>query len=410
VTVSAPLDPALLGPERPRLDKLSLQILEDAPGRLDVTLSVLLDPASADERAAVEAFAPEDRLLDVRYLVEMNLAAERDELARRFEAMYRRHPVRAALTSDALEVVPDDRLRDAFMPIAAQGSSIFRRLLQPRQLLNYAAADAPCVRAALRSALERAHLVAVKSPVSLFPWTFLYDGAELDETNLTTFDASRFWGLRHQIQEEIEGASRRVRLSRPPRIVAAVSPDVDPGGEHREGPLGRLAAEHPESVHWIASAEALRRSLADFQGDCLYFYGHAAQGNPPTPTTSYLLIDGFKLTVDRIDQAGGPRFQKELVLAFLNGCETTPLHVWSKDSLAGFLCLQGDHRVCCVTTFAEVPIAFGRRFGQLLWERFLGGARLGEALLEARREMVRRYNSPLGLLYALFGRVETRFG
>jgi hypothetical protein len=98
------------------------------------------------------------------------------------------------------------------------------------------------------------------------------------------------------------------------------------------------------------------------------------------------------------------------VFVFLNGCETTPLNVWNKNSLAGLLCLQGQCRVCCVTSFAEVPVAFGRRFGQLFWARFLAGATVGQALLGARRDLLDELNNPLGLLYTLFGRAEARLG
>lgn len=408
--------PGLEPQERPLQDKLTIEIDEDEAGRLLVTLFVPLDRDAPAEHVAIDLFRPVRDTLDIQYTVEMNLNAERNELVTRFADIYhnRRQPIGELLTGSALEPVPEDALRRAFMPIAAQGASTFRRLLQPDEedttIDGYGRKDASYIWAALRSALARAQPVAVRSPVRLFPWTFLYTGEALEETDLSTLDMTRFWGFQRPIQEEVEGMARRVRLPRPPQIVAAVSRDVDPDGEHAAGPLGRLAAERPDVVQWVYSSKELRDSLADFPGDCLYFYGHAMQRDPPTPTTSCLKLEGFEVTVDQIERAPGPRFRKDLVLAFLNGCETAPVNVWSRASLAGLLCLREKGRVCCVTTFAEVPIAFARRFGQLFWERFLGGATVGNALLQARRELLQSFNNPLGLLYSLFGRVETRLG
>ncbi|UQA57091.1 CHAT domain-containing protein [Polyangium aurulentum] len=412
--VGEPFESSLLGPERPLLPKLAVHLLEDEPGTLDVTLTIPLDPNEPDERAAIEQFAPEDRTLDVRYLARINLAAEREELSRRFAETYRKHPIRKHLTAPELGQVPDELLRDAFTPIAAQGHSVFQRLFEPPDergaLLSHGEDDDPLVRRALASALARPHRVVLKSPLSLFPWAMLYDDARIDENDLSTFDARRFWGFRHVLQEEIPGAAMAVRLPQAPRVVAAVCPEVDAADEHRQGPLGKLAEARPDGVSWLGSAEALRRELANFDGDCLYFYGHAVQADPPTPTTSYLRLDGINLTAYAIRKDGGPNFKRRPVLAFLNGCETKPLHVWDESSIAGLLCLRGGGRVCAVTTFAEVPVAFGRRFGQLFWERFLGGDNVGVSLQRARAAMLEQYQNPLGLLYALLGRAETRLG
>lgn len=413
-TRSEPLDPALIGPDRPIADKLTLQILPEDRDHLDVTLGLVLDPSQPDEQAAIDAFAP-DGCLEVRHLAELNLEAERNALSDRFTHLYRKSELAADLRAPQLVSLREpaekaNQLRRAMMPVAVRGRSVYRRLLEPGELLNYSDADAPLVRAALRSALRRDHLVVIKSPVSLFPWTFLYGGEGLDKDDLTTLDLTRFWGFRHQIQEEVEGASPRVRLPGAPVIAAAVSPDQDAAAEHRRGPLGKLAEGAPERVQWIDSAAKLRGAITHFPGDCLYFFGHALQDDPPTPTTSALRLQDLDVTVEEICEERGPRFDRPLVLVFLNGCETTPLNVWNKDSFVGLLCLRGDRRVCCVSTFAEVPAAFARRFAQRFWERFLDKATLGAALLGARRDLLEELLSPLGLVYTLFGRIETRIG
>lgn len=396
-------DEAALKDERPLYEKLVTWIDEDSPGVLYVRVGVRLDARSRAERLARAAFAP-DSTLDLCYCVEMNLAAERRVLVDRIHTMYRRHPIHTALTAARLAAIPDDQLRAAFAPIAAQGASIFRRLFQPDRFESHTDEDAPILRAALRSALSREQILVIKSPEPLFPWAFLYDGA-FDELDLRTLDLGHFWGFHHQIQEEVDGVSRHVRISAPPAVVAAVCPAVDRAGEHRNGPLGKLAEDR---ITWVDSVVALEKKLGAFDADCLYFFGHAAQDDPPIPTTSYLTVNGLPLTVERVARENGPRFTKPLVLAFLNGCGTGPLNTWNRDSVAGFLCFAGNRRVACVTTFAEVPAAFASALAQRFWTGFLAGRMLGESLRDARRALLAEYNNPLGLLYTVLGRVETR--
>lgn len=407
--VSNPLHQDLFGPDMPQFTKFAIHLLEDGRNTLDVTLTIPLDSRKPAEQAAIEQFAPTDATLDVHYVVRMNLAAERQELSRRFSETYRKHPIRKQLTSSEIERLSVDHVRDAFGLIAVQGNSIYHRLFEPRMhpslLLNYDDDEAPIIWAAVRSALARRQRIVIKSPLSLFPWNFLYDDNTIDENDLSSFEPRRFWGFCHVIQEEVAGTAMAVRLPRSPRIVAAVCPDVDAGGRHRDGPLG-----HRSDVEWIGSTEQLKQALQSFDADCLYFYGHAVQNDPPTPTTSYLMLDGMKLTASTIEKAGGPRFNKRPMFVFLNGCETQPLNVWDDSSIVGLFCLHSGTRVCCVTTFAEVPVSFGVAFAHAFWEGFLKGVNAGGALLSARIKMLDDYNNPIGLLYNLFGRVETRLG
>ncbi len=416
-TRSEAIDPALLGHDRPIYDKQTVHIQPDQGGQLDVTVSLVLDPRQPAEQAAIDAFAPDGRL-DLRYSVELDLGAERDTLASRLEETYRKSEIAATLRLDELVELRnegthsrEDDLRKAMMPVALLGRSVHRRLFQPETFRNFADTDADTVRSALRSALCRDSLVVMQSPVSLFPWMFLYDDDKLQKDDRTTLELGRFWGFRHQIQDEIKGTSPRVRLAKPPLIVAAISSDLDVNDEHRAGPLGQFAARAPEHVQWIDSALTLRDRLRKFSGDCLYFFGHALQADPPTPTTSVLRLNGYDVSVEEISGAGTPAFEQPLVLAFLNGCETTPLNRWNQDSFAGCLCFRGNHHVCCITTFAEVPDAFARQFAQRFWYHLLEeNETVGAALLRARVDLLQQFNNPLGLLYTLLGKIETRIG
>lgn len=391
----------LLGASRPLLPKLEIRI-QELDDELDVLLTVPLDPSLPDEKAALDRFGGD---LEIQHRSKVNLKAERQALAKTITDAYRSATVGAAMRADPLVRIDDDDLREAFMPVAVQGASLRRRLISPAEaeLEQYSEADRRVAKLALTSALRREHWVVITSPSRLFPWAFLYDGEGLKKDDLTSLDFGRFWGFRHEIQEQIEGLAMRRTLPAKPRVIAAVSKDVDPLGEHGQSALAGA------DVDWVTSADELKSRLSTLDGDCFYFYGHAIQRDPPTPTTSELKMDGFGVTVEEVQAESGPRVSKDLVLVFLNGCGTSPLNEWSTSSFAGLLCLGGQRKVCCVATFAEVPAAFARMFAAKVWDRFLvKRERIGAALLMARREMMREWNHPMGLLYGLLGKIETR--
>lgn len=392
---------ALLAEDAPMWEKLYAWLHQSSPDVVSVVLLVRLDTSSPAERVAADLFADDDGTLTVRYHVAIKLADERKDLAEKIHAAYKR----AALTAAPLTRVAEDTLRSLFAPIAELGASIFRQLFQPHRFDSHADEDAPLLRDALRSVFSRELMIVLQSPEPLFPWAFLYGGERFDELDSRTIDFGCFWGFRHQIQEELDGVSRRRCISAPPAIVAAICPIADSAGEHRRGPLGQIPKDR---VIWLSSVLALERELRAFDADCLYFFGHAVQEGSPTLSTSCVKLDGIKLTVERLDRAGGLRFAKPLVLAFLNGCSTGPLNTWNSKSVAGFLCFGGMHRIACVTSIFDVPAAFASALAQRFWADFLAGRMLGEALRDARRALLAEYNNPLGLLYAVLGRVETR--
>lgn len=116
---------------------------------VEVRLSLPLDDASSDERAA--HLLAQDGRLDVRYLVEMDLRAERATLAGQLVEMYRTDLGRR-LAASAQLARPE--LRRFIEPLALQGWSILDRLLfsaTPRDYPDHL----ELVRRAVRSALAR---------------------------------------------------------------------------------------------------------------------------------------------------------------------------------------------------------------------------------------------------------------
>jgi hypothetical protein len=400
--LGGPIDARAFASARPTRSKVSLHVVRALDDGVEIRLSLPLDDASIDERAA--HLLAQDGRLDVRYLVEMDLRAERAALARQLAAMYRTDVGRRLAASAQLTQA---ELRRILAPLAEQGWSILHRLLfsaVPRGYPDHV----EVVQRAVRSALSRPQIIDVVSDEPLFPWALLFDGRDFDSTDLSTLDPERFWGFQHEIQERSEGTSPLCRLPARPKIVTSVCSQVDATGWHSAAthPLVRYANTVPS-----ATVTELRQMLGDFEGDCLYFFGHAGHDSDrPIPATSWIKLRGVQLTVATLQARQAPSFRNELVVVFLNGCRTSPLGAWNAGSLLGHLCKHGRGRVCCVATVAEVPEELAAQLARYFWEAFVFERRpIGQALLEARRAMLRQPpHSPLGLVYTLLGRVDTR--
>jgi hypothetical protein len=399
--LGGPIDSRLFASARPTRPKVSLHVRWVDANEVEVRLSLPLDETSADERA-VSPLAQDGRL-DVRYLVEMDIRAERAALARQLAAMYR-----TAEGQHLVGTIPltPAQLRRVLAPLALQGWSILDRLLfsaAPRGYPDHA----ELVQRAVRSALSRPQIIDVVSSEPLFPWALLFDGRAFNPTELSTLDPERFWGFQHEIQERSEGTSPLCQLPARPKIVKSVCSEADAQGWH-------AASTHPlvryDHVVTSATVPDLEQMLGSFESDCLYFFGHAGHdSDPPVPATSWIKLRGVQLTVATLQARRAPRFGNELVVVFLNGCRTSPLGAWNAGSLLGYLCKYGGGRVCCLATVAEVPEDFAAQLARYFWEGFVFERRpIGQALLEARRAMLRDPpHSPLGLVYTLLGRADT---
>ena len=406
---SRAIDPLLLGPGSPDRPKIALHLYPDPvdTNSLDVLLSVPLDPRLDEDAALIQDFGT--HTLDVHYSVRLNLANERKALASKLLSLYN-SPEGGILRQDPLQCLTQEQLRKVLCPLADQGWSIFHRLFDIREPRGFSRSDGPRVAAGARKILDRGHpwvIKVLRGNELLFPWAFLFDDERFSPTNLSTLDPSRFLGFRCEIQEDMETLASRIKLPSSPSIVAAICPQVD-GGRHH-------APDHPlqksnVTLIPVTSAPDLGDQLADFNGDCLYFYGHSQNSSHSVPHDSWVQLNGVKLSVTDLDSRYcAPRFHQDLVVAFLNGCRTSPLGQWNDSSVVGFLCRHGDHRLCCVATVAEVPQSFAAEFARHFWDAFLlQGQPIGQSLLFARRTMLQQKQNPLGLVYTLFGRVDTR--
>ena len=381
-----------------------------------VQVRVELNDRHEKEAEALRLFGGGRTALDLKYRVEINLASHRERMLRLIDRLYAftedeaQRETALAMRKDVLLPIGDAAVRNAFMPIEVEGRNLFRRLFYHVDSFEQRnPSDTQLLREVLRSVFARENAIVVETTRSELPWAFLYDDVELDPDNATTLDPARFWGFRHQLQEEVEGVEgAHVNLSYPPHLAAALCPRVDPLGEHIQQVFTPCPGRDFE-LRLVEDREDLLSLLAaPFEHDCFYFCGHAHHDDPPLPTTSAILFDQLRVTVDDIDNRGGPLFQKNPVVAFLNGCETSQLGTWSKDTVVGFLCRKSPARLCAITTTGRVPAAFARAIGIQFWRRFLAHASVGEALHGARLSLYEKYRNPLGLVYSILGRAETR--
>lgn len=395
----------------PKSEKLSINIQGSKEGPLTLWLVVPLDEERPAEAKAKKYFVAEgEKDICVEYTVNINLAAEMKAFSGTLKKLCRSN-IGQRMGQDSLAKLSSAELGELLDTVIEQGRNVFHLLFENRgmEIRNYSGDSEQIVRAAIKSALAHPKIISIKSPVPLFPWAFLHDDPNYVPANRSTIDPLNFWGFKHQIQEQLDCTSPYIQLPPNPKIITAICPYVDKMGWHYD-------AEHPFKkvncqVVSTPSTTDLGNSLKSFEGDCLYFFGHAFHPEEePVASESWLKMLGVKLTVAQLmqDYQPAPKFKNPLVVAFFNGCRTAPLRVWNDNTIVGFLCMHGDNRLCCIASVAEVPETFAAAFAKKFWEQFLIERNtIGRALLSARLQLLNEWNNPFGLLYSLFGRVDT---
>jgi hypothetical protein len=251
---------------------------------------------------------------------------------------------------------------------------------------------------------------------TLFPWTLLFD---CRLTGKEPWDEcwKRCLAFRHQIEDLQDWASCADSIDREGRTHVAVCPRVDFKRVHRNKP-------HPFSdsgpappgfvVHQIRTRGELSECLGEVDGVIVSFFGHADSTVPDDAMRNYIEINMERLTVAQLQEGKSPRYQREVVFVFLNGCEVASMSLRSitPNTLVGRLGqleeseegMASRGRVHCLTTCHKLPSTFGALFARHFWNRFCNGESVGQALLESRRFMANNYANPFGLLYSLFGK------
>ncbi|WP_245234702.1 CHAT domain-containing protein [Streptomyces flavochromogenes] len=293
-------------------------------------------------------------------------------------------------------------------------------------------------REALRHVLrEPAEIQVCRTELNdlVFPWALLYDNAVESDAALepcaagwervrqdptarscpegavhplNTLCPYGFWGFRHIIEQPPSvRRGRRIRLragregTRPSLTVArshALAGDV--ATRHLSVLRGSFA-----ELRVCDRKQALRQSLTDTPGDCLYFYGHGRRpqaGEVSTPTV--LEIGG----TDRIlpedlnawgEDPGWDGWERVAPLVFLNGCHTADHD--ARSWLPFVTAFAGLQAAGVVGTEITVEQGLAGRFAERFWELLLAGHDVGSALHQVRMELLGQGNV-LGLAYTAY--------
>ena len=130
--------------------------------------------------------------------------------------------------------------------------------------------------------------------------------------------------------------------------------------------------------------------------DILYFYTHGGTQE----LEPYLEVSDGRITSNTLESKLGTGTLTHNPLVFLNGCATGD---YGPES---FVSLIDDFRnagACGVIgTECAIPEMFAEEFAMKLFPRLFRGERLGEAMLELRREFLIDYKNPLALVYSLY--------
>lgn len=408
--------------DKDRRDRISVFIIPCNNDKLCVRLSIAFDTNLPAEYIMSSFGKNTTDCHQIEYTVSMAFKGEKQQLRSLIKGIYGkkdRENKDNILRSPNLVKLSIDKLNEILTPIAIVGASMFHRLFLDTSIKfqNLSSNLGQAIRTAIISAFNRANIISItidnydttNTDIGyLFPWSFLYDDISFDGSDRSKLDPKKFWGFKYELQTDIKHTTSAINLPPSPKILTAICPNVDTNHWHS-------ATDHPftnysENIKTICSIGDLGTALANFQEDCFYFFGHAYHNNNSTPTQSWLKLLGQELTVDKLNRIyHAPHFEKEPVLGFFNGCDTTPLEEWNESTIVGFLCQRSDKRLCCITTVAEIPDVFAAEFAKHFWVEFLQNkTTIGTAILLARKKMLEDWNNPLGLLYSLFGYVDTK--
>ncbi len=241
-------------------------------------------------------------------------------------------------------------------------------------------------------------------------------------TEETVVCPRHFWGFQHIVEVPAQQVTRLgdtpperahvVTCSTPVKLVLGQHAGLQLAGRHLEQLQETLqAAPLPAVLAPAADRDSLLKSLkVNPPPDIVYLYCHARagsrlDGNPREPKEPHLeLGPPGKPGWITASQVAGPEWPHR-PLIFLNGCGTAAFDSTKPAQLILNLGARGAGGV--IGTEVTIWEALATEMGLRFLTGFLGQRPAGEALLEARRALLGKYN-PLGFVYTLYGPAELR--
>lgn len=243
-------------------------------------------------------------------------------------------------------------------------------------------------------------------------------------TERTVACPRHFWGFRHIVEVPPQQV---VRLGETPRPLPPAIPSGDPvtvltgryeglslATQHFTELSQLLGTTPPLAVLRAAKGrDELLDLLREKQGapDVVYLYCHAyakrpPEGKPPQPDEPHLALGaaGAVGWITASQLAGLPPLRHH-PLFFLNGCGTAAFDSTRPAQL--ILSLMAARAGGVIGTEVTIWEGLAGEMARLFLQGFLGKKPAGQALLEARRALLDRYN-PLGLVYTLYGSADLK--
>lgn len=265
----------------------------------------------------------------------------------------------------------------------------------------------PSLRETLNEVLKEGATIQFISEDFFIPWELLYDA--FIEQNV---DATHFWGMRYIISRastqytSLADLGSFVIEASYPHIGVIACSELKYVTEEEIPALQKFCESNQMSLLLLRpllierrneEMEYFRGFLSQNKYQIIHFACHACKQE--SPSDSYLLVsNGFSITIK--DFLIHDFSIKNRPFVILNACLTgtfSPLYTsnWVK------VFRECGARGVLATEF-HVPDKFAPMFIKELYERFVSGQSIGEALLDARRALWERQKNPLGLAYALY--------
>jgi hypothetical protein len=296
--------------------------------------------------------------------------------------------------------------------MAKHGTLMYRKLF-------YGPGSGPDARAMgdlLRKLAQQYQLhIEIVAERFVFPWSMLYFRDDI-KPDLSNVDPEGFWGFKHVIEYTPEFASA-TPVSFVPEIKVADKlalsficnttidtqmkrPIIAGQRDFFNNAAGLTMTEHPNTTDLYNLLND-----PDHAAHVLYFYCHAVSNLPGEKAgvggSKVVLSDG-PATLDDLNFAApldGPTL-KNAPLVFMNCCQSAELSPYLYDGLVPYLITKGARGV--IGTEVDTPALFAAEFAKEFLTRFgKGNQKLGDILLDMRREYLLNKNNVMGLVYAL---------
>jgi hypothetical protein len=308
--------------------------------------------------------------------------------------------------------IPPDVHAATLKAMAKHGTLMYRKLF-------YGPGSGPDARAMgdlLRKlSLEHQLHIEIVAERFVFPWSMLYARDDI-KPDLSNVDPEGFWGFKHVIEYTPEFASA-TPINFVPEIKVAdklglsfiCNTTID---TQMKRPIIAGQRDFFNSAPGMAMTEYQNTTDlynllndADHAAQVLYFYCHAVSNLPGEKAgvggSKVILSDG-PATLDDLNFAAGTDQPplKNAPLVFMNCCQSAELSPYLYDGLVPYLITKGARGV--IGTEVDTPALFAAEFAKDFLTRFAqGGQKLGDILLDMRREYLLKKNNVMGLVYAL---------